>query len=134
MSNYKYVPANLTVDTFIDRVRAGEVFYIHKCKVIYDSLCSNPFRVGSSPLEKQWGWVPELTSRVETTWKDEVSEENPLLCWVGDLRNGKSGVAVLIFSINHDDSYPYKATQGTVWKHATPVLPTECWAAKEGDK
>lgn len=129
MNKYKHVPANLTVDTFIDRVRAGEVFYDKSLdKYHYDNSCNNPFRLGFrlglESLSSNWAFIAELTTRVETTWEDEVSEENPILCWASNESKHKSKLASLITGIDVDGEYI--DSRGNFYTCATPVLPSEC--------
>ena len=130
---YKYVPANLTVDTFIDRVRAGEVFYGDSTngKFYYDNDKSNPFRYDEMDLIGNWDLIPTLTIRVETTWEDEVSEENPILCWVSDTSTEEKLHAVWVDYACLGQKFPYRGLKGLVYKYATPVLPTECRPVKD---
>jgi len=57
---------------------------------------------------------------VEADWKDEVSEENPICCWVSDnkhrLKNKKT--PALVTGINRNGGY----RAGPVnWKYAEPI-------------
>ena len=127
MSNYKYVPANLTVDTFIDRVRAGEVFYTEDNEpVYYDTDWNNPFRYDDAPI--LWGWdrIPYLSIRVETTWQDELSEEGPVICWVSNKDSIEKTELRAITDYDTQYNFPFVSTQGDQFPYATPVLPNEC--------
>ena len=128
MSKYKYVPANLTVDTFIDRVRAGEVFYDgQQRKYHYDNNCSNPFRCNENVLRVMWKNVGKLCVReLETTWQDELSEEGPVICWVSNKDSIEKTELRVITDYDTQYNFPFVSTQGDQFPYATPVLPTEC--------
>ena len=130
----KLVPANLTVETFIQRVMTGESFYTEKgSRIFYKHSVHtyfSPFRYQYQDREssfiKSWQLVPELLEKVEVTWKDEVSETNTILCWVSDDDSEKREHAALISSIDPDFNLRYKQPSGTGWHYATPVLTSEC--------
>jgi hypothetical protein len=131
----KFVPANLTVETFIQRTMAGEVFYKKNdmtVSIYYDDQSggTNPFKVSVGNSKSQdfnnWNGVSSFNTKQEITWKDEVSEENPIPCWVSDTGSEKRSFISPICNIKPEQSCQYIAKVGTIWKYATPVLPSEC--------
>ena len=120
----KLVPANLTVETFIQRTMAGEVFYFDAAKFHYDGTKSEPFRLDNVPLQASWEAVPILCTREPITWQDKVSEDSPMLCWVSD---NNSSDKVRTDFITGVDSKGFYDTPDGFWKYATPVKPSECW-------
>jgi hypothetical protein len=131
----KLVPANLTVETFIQRVMAGEVFYKKNDMTVsirYDDRSggANPFKVSAGNSKSHdfnnWNGVSSFSTKQEITWQDEVSETNTVLCWVSDKDSKKREDAAVISSIDLDSKFPYKQPNGTGWKYATLVLPSEC--------
>ena len=129
----KLVPANLTVETFIQRVMTGESFYTKKGSRAYyhtthDSHAPFRYQVTSQHCHvfDVWHLIPELLEKVEVSWKDEVSEENPILCWVSDRDSEKRKMIAFIVHINPENHYAYVTTDGDHWMYATPVLRSEC--------
>ena len=73
-----------------------------------------------------WQSIPELLEKVEVSWKDEVSEENLIPCWVSDKNPENRTIIALITHINPEKDSIYVAWSGVAWRYATPVLPSEC--------
>ena len=67
----------------------------------------------------------DVLTPVETTWEDEVSKENPVLCWVSNRSKREKQHARNILFISNDDCFCYNAKK-YAFKYATPVLPTDC--------
>lgn len=130
----KLVPANLTVETFIQRTMLGEVFYFKNIKCFYDKSKTCPFRVDNDQMhEGDWDCVSVLCTREPVTWEDEVSEDNPVLCWVRDESSIQSMQVKKVIRIDRPPPHIYDCSDGTYYDYATPVQPSDCWGF-EGDK
>ena len=75
-------------------------------------------------------WVAEI-SAMSYGWQMDISEEQPILCWVSDVcGEGTSifGGAALINSFDPSSKYPYRSKNGSgLWTSATPVLESEIY-------
>ena len=75
-------------------------------------------------------WVAEI-SAMSYGWQMDISEEQPILCWVSDVcGKGTSifGGAALINSFDPSSKYPYRSKNGSgLWTSATPVLESEIY-------
>lgn len=120
------------------RLESGETgLSIYDLELFYDE--SKIFK-GESPyllikrhndekiaLKAYWEEFAEVTKQV--SWKDEVSPETPVLCWVSD-ETKESGRAALVIAIEAFHT-PYLTDHCTYWKYATPIKPSECWGGDE---
>jgi len=84
-------------------------------------------RFGNSPIRNgasTWNWrgFKHLHEIVEFTWKDEVSEDKPMLCWI----NKEHTVAEHITEYATDCPAPFR-NKGRTFFYATPVKPSECY-------
>ncbi|MGB1309964.1 MAG: hypothetical protein ACPG47_02080 [Leucothrix sp.] len=129
----KLVPANLTVETFIQRTTAGEVFYSKYCKYYYDGTKDEPFRLDCMPLREAWAEIHQLHTREPITWQDEVNQGNPILCWVWDNGCPTKERARFIKAAPSGNSALYADASGMWWKNAEPVDKSECWGF-EGER
>ena len=75
-------------------------------------------------------WFAEI-SAMSYGWQMDISEEQPILCWVSDVcGEGTSifGGAALINSFDPSSKYPYRSKNGSgLWTSATPVLESEIY-------
>lgn len=107
----------------ITRLVAGEVF----CNLIglrLEFSEDGNFRFGDSLLPINacgiYGWY------TKPRWDDNLSEENPVLCWISDISPQKRSYAAFVTDKNKiTDKYK---SDGTYWVYATPVKPDECWS------
>ena len=64
-------------------------------------------------------------------WQMDISEEQPILCWVSDVSSEGVSVSKGAALINHFDpesKYPYRSEDGSgLWTSATPVLESEVY-------
>ena len=129
MKKHKLIPANLTAEAFIQRTMSGETFRdADENEYKYLATFQTPFRINARAMTGyNWGYVPELFTRVDLTWEDEVSETNPVLCWVNDDYAEKKFHAVLISYYGDGINFPYQGLKGIVYKYATPVEKKECY-------
>ena len=99
------------------RMAEGEVFAIrHKgtgrvSKVYSDeSVNGTPFRVEyeggvTCRMTDEWDYVTEFAQcKPEPKWGDNLSEQNPVWCWVWD-KGGKAGQIVMPVVDRHDGVY-----------------------------
>lgn len=112
------------------RLINGEVFYCEGCRVFFDPKQEQPFRYDYAPLNGLWSSYADWET--QSDWRDEVSEENPVLCWVSDSAEGGKAAVALVEEYNASKLYSYKETCDEWWKFATPVKPEDCW--QEGNK
>ena len=65
------------------------------------------------------------------SWKDDVSGESPVLCYVGDsLSDMEEKAQVAIITGTQEprrQDHPYSSIDGLLWAYATPVPPNDCW-------
>ena len=66
-----------------------------------------------------------MSTLKEISWEDEVSEDNPVLCWISNKAKGENMIARNIVYIGKEDGC-YYTEKWYAFKYATPVLPTEC--------
>ena len=72
------------------------------------------------------------------TWEDDVSDDNPVLCWVSNEPIPESGGDPFnrgtdyVFKIAKEGYY--MAMRGYRWNYARPISPNECWKpSKQGE-
>lgn len=63
------------------------------------------------------------------TWEDDVLDGKPALCWVINEDINERVVAAPIDEIA-DKEFKYIDNEGSDWKYATPVKPSECWGGE----
>lgn len=65
------------------------------------------------------------------SWKDDVSGDSPVLCYVGDSLSDmeeKAQVAMITGTQEpRRQDHPYSSIDGLLWAYATPVPPNACW-------
>ena len=72
----------------------------------------------------------ELLCKPDPIWSDDVSKDNPILCWVSDSplpkSDGKpySGVADYV-TVLHNGAY--MSARGISWYYARPISPNYIW-------
>ena len=75
-------------------------------------------------------WVAEI-STMSYGWQMDISEEQPILCWVSDVSSEGVSVfkgAALINHFDPESKYPYQSENGSgLWTSATPVLESEIY-------
>ena len=79
----------------------------------------------------------ESLCKPEPSWEDDVSKDNPILCWVSDIplpkSGGKtySGVPDYVTGLSERG---YMSVNGCYWKHARPISPNDIWQpTQKGD-
>ena len=131
--NVKYKKLDLTIREKIERLMAKEVFYNYNGvrKYVFDEKAGLISAVDSenyAPLDIT------IDFYTPATWEDEVgevSEDNPVLCWVNNVDYRKRTVAAMLHRVKKDDDYPYVDCRAMSWKYATPVKPQECYGYEE---
>tara|TARA_R110000851_G_scaffold187318_1_gene337180 strand:+ start:66003 stop:66503 length:501 start_codon:yes stop_codon:yes gene_type:complete len=69
-----------------------------------------------------------MQSHEPITWQDEVSEENPVLCWVSDDSDIEKTNAEWVFDVSTKiGTMYYESFSGSTFVYATPVSPSECY-------
>ena len=72
------------------------------------------------------------------TWEDDVSDDNPVLCWVSNEPIPESGGEPFNRGTDHvfvitKEGY-YMGSRGHRWKYARPISPDEIWQpTKQGN-
>ena len=73
------------------------------------------------------------------TWTDEVSEDNPVLCWVSNDDPEERKNAQLVVRLSYSQGYscyktklnvPLSQSHNFSFMYATPVKPEECYQGK----
>ncbi len=134
----KLVPANLkTAKEAFRRMLDGEVFH-HDREIKYyygddgferfnykyrhmnsKGVCTIDVIDDETGFEK---WSVEQPA----TWQDDLSIDNPVLCWVSDTGMENNNTAAALVTDQAEDGRYFTAT-GIIWKYATPILPSECY-------
>lgn len=101
-------------------------------KRIIDGMSANQMMLGWLQVCDRMGLEGYLESicKPPPDWKDDVSGDSPVLCYVGDsveelARQLTVGVVRLVDTTCR---YPYLCFT-RAWKHAIPVSPDDCWEA-----
>lgn len=110
-----------------------ELFYEDKKEFLLAG--ESPFRIGKHPISKTWGCLDLIIHT--PSWEDDVSESNPVLCWVVNNPDniGRKRNARLISDTPPEDEKPkgfYTDMEGVSWCYAWPVCPNDCWSKKDG--
>ena len=120
----KYKKLDLTIREKIERLMDKEVFYNEDGCLEYLFSEENGFIIdsglsaGSLDISIDF-YTPE-------TWEDEVSPDNPVLCWISDDNTEDRSSALHIIAVT-ESGYRYLCSSGHQWKYATPVQPKECY-------
>lgn len=75
-------------------------------------------------------WISLKGCTIKKDWRNEVSEENPILCHV-DFIEGRFNHLAIITSFDPEKSIPYGEGNNMVWKYAKPIKPEECYGYKD---
>ena len=118
-----------TKEEAMKRMIDGEVFYHDDSKFYYDApITSSNSRarfivdrtasgMGKDDIMGLWSTFKRWT--LKTEWTADVSEENPILCWVWDNEEEGKGVAQ-VTKYNKGKMYPY-TTPDSMFENAEPV-------------
>lgn len=91
------------------RLLDGEVFYNRVGdKIYFNESKTSPFLIGNTILGPSWGDYKSWQTKPD--WRDEVSEDNPVLCWVWNEK--KYGVVAKVRNVRQDSKYQYSTTTG----------------------
>ena len=98
-------------------------------KRIIDSMSAQEIATGWDCGQEDILDYLETICKPAPNWKDDVSLESPIACYVGDSLEelGNQDYLVLVQSVVATLDWPYTCTRGTSWKHARPIDPNECW-------
>ena len=105
-------------------------------KRIIDGMTAEQIQGGWNDVTQDLLEYLEDLCKPEPSWEDDVSKDNPVLCWVGFiLKDIELRLEVgFIRKINSLNTKPYECTMGGEWNHARPISPNECWKpTKQGD-
>ena len=73
----------------------------------------------------------------EPSWEDDLSDDNPVLCWVSEIPLPEADCTLLsrvVDRVSGIDEEGYMVISGFHWKYARPISPDECWKpTKQGD-
>ena len=108
-------------------------------KRIIDGMTAEQIAKGWSNGTCQDDLVEYLESicKSEPSWGDDLSDDNPVLCWVSNEPIPESGGEPFKREIDYVFEIMkggYIVSSGHCWKYARPISPDECWKpAKQGE-
>lgn len=107
-------------------------------KRIIDSMSAEQIIAGYDFSQKDVAKYIESICKPAPNWEDDVSDDNPILCWVSEEPIPESNCTPFIrgtdyvFKVTEEG---YMAMRGYRWKYARPVSPDEIWQpSKQGEK
>lgn len=121
MKNHKYISLVKVVTAMMD----GQVFWFGGDKIHFDSSRSKPFRCNNTDLSCFWADWKDW--KIKSHWTDDLSEKNPVLCWVQNVNKSTQ----IIKRICEVVGVEFIDTAGLTWVYAEPVKPEECWQGDE---
>ena len=106
-------------------------------KRIIDGMTAEQIAKGWSNGTCQDDLVEYLESicKSEPSWGDDLSDDNPVLCWVSNEPIPESGGKPFNRGTDHvfvitKEGY-YMGSRGHRWKYARPIAPNEIWQPTE---
>ena len=115
-----------TLKDFITRtVVDSETFYLGGSSVYFDPY--EGFVIAGEDCKQQFalelGYIKNL--QIKTDWRDNLSEENPVLCWVWDREHNNFDHLGLVHKYRHNLEYAYVAKFLGQYKNAQPMTKEE---------
>ena len=119
----KYRNAQLSSKTqLVERLLAGERFYLEEIPIYYGPQHVAPFRYGYSPLEGGWGCWADM--EIDCAWYRDI--QSPVMCWVDDGDpDRKIEIRLIKGTVSKGRHCYYLSVGGAEWKYATPVVTSD---------
>ena len=103
-------------------------------KRIIDSMTADQIITGWDSSQKDVAEYIESICKPTPNWEDDVSDENPILCWVSNESIPESGGDPFnrgtdrVFKITKEG---YMGSRGHRWQYARPISSDEIWQPAE---
>jgi len=104
---------------FIEYIHNGGVCWYKSRKIWWSDTVDNPIRIDKEGLTSSFSYYKDF--EIEEDWKDDLSEENPVICWVSynGVKASEKKFVALITSCSEENGMFY--SQDSATKLAIPV-------------